>query len=50
MNTHCVYNFLKVPFKFPDKCFGFSLELVDEFTKIVPSAYYQKGPKAIGTI
>ena len=24
-------------FKFPDKCFGFMLELVDEFTKIIPS-------------
>ena len=24
---------------FPDKCFGFSLESVDEFTEIVPSAF-----------
>ena len=31
--TFCLYNF-----KFPDKCFGFRLELVDEFTKIFQSA------------
>ena len=24
---------------FPDKCLGFRLELLDEFTKIVPSAF-----------
>ena len=24
---------------FPDKCFGFRLELVDELTEIVPSAF-----------
>ena len=27
------------PFKFPEKCLGFSLELMDEFTKIIPSAF-----------
>ena len=27
------------PFKFPDKCHGFGLELVDELTEIVPSAF-----------
>ena len=32
----CVY---KDPYKFPDKCLGFRLELVDEFTKIVPSTF-----------
>ena len=26
-------------FKCPDKCLGFRFELVDEFTKIVPSAF-----------
>ena len=31
--------FYKNPFKFPDKCFGFRLELVDEFTEIVPSSF-----------
>ena len=29
----------KDPFEFPDKCLGFRLELVDEFTKIVPGAF-----------
>ena len=27
------------PFKFPEKCFAFMLELVDEFTEIVSSAF-----------
>ena len=27
------------PFKFPDKRFGFRLQLVDEFTEIVSSAF-----------
>ena len=31
--------FYKDPFKFPDKCFGFKLELLDEFIKIVSSAF-----------
>ena len=31
--------FYQDPFKFSDKCLGFSLELVDEFTKIVQSAF-----------
>ena len=31
--------FYKVPFKFPEKCFIFRLELVDEFTEIVPSTF-----------
>ena len=35
---HFVYIILN-PFKFPDKCLGFRLELVDEFTKIVQSAF-----------
>ena len=30
-------------FKFPDKCLGFRLELVDEFTEIVPSAFGSSG-------
>ena len=34
------------PFKFPDKCFVFRMELVDEYTEIVP----MKGPKGHGTI
>ena len=29
---------------FPDKCFGFKFELVDEFTEIVPNTFgYFKG-------
>ena len=32
----CQYNFIRI---FPDKCFGFRLELVDEFTEIVPRAF-----------
>ena len=28
-------SFYQDPFKFPDKCLGFRLELVDEFTEIV---------------
>ena len=27
---------------FPGKCFGFRLELVDEFTEIVPSAFIDR--------
>ena len=30
------------PFKFPDKCFGVSLELGDKFTEIFPSAFINK--------
>ena len=29
-DTFCLYNFIK----FPDKCLGFKLEMVDEFSKI----------------
>ena len=31
--------FYQDPFKFPGKCHGFRLELVDEFTKIVPRTF-----------
>ena len=31
--------FYKDSFKFPDKCFGFRLELVKEFTEIAPSTF-----------
>ena len=31
--------FYQDSFKFPDKCFGFKLELVDGFTEIVPSTF-----------
>ena len=34
-DTFCLYNFIKVP----DKCCDFRLELVDEFTKIVPNNF-----------
>ena len=36
--TNYIYIY-KGPFKFTDKCLGFRLELVDQFTKIVPSAF-----------
>ena len=39
IKTHFVYIILKDPFKFPDESLGFRLELVDEFTKIVSSAF-----------
>ena len=35
----CNWVFKHNPFKFPDKRLGFRLKLVDEFTKIVPSAF-----------
>ena len=39
-DTFCLHNFIKIlNIKFPDKCLGFRLELVDEFTKIVLSAF-----------
>ena len=38
-DTFCLYNFFLDPFKFLDKCFGFSLVVVDEFTEIVLSAF-----------
>ena len=41
---HVSLNSKSYPFKFPDKCFGFRLELVDEFTKIVPSAFFFHPP------
>ena len=31
--------FYLAPFKFPDKCLGFGLELVDKFTEIVRCAF-----------
>ena len=34
-----IYTLLLGYFKFPDKCFGFRLELVDEFTEFVSSAF-----------
>ena len=41
IKTNFVYTILlnSFPFKFPDKCIGFSLEFVDEFTKIVPRSF-----------
>ena len=33
-DTFCLYNVIKILSMFPDKCRGFRLELVDEFTKI----------------
>ena len=39
---HCFhfYSILYIyPFKFADKCLGFRLKFVDEFTKFVPSAF-----------
>ena len=38
IKTHFVY-ICKAPFKFPKKCLGFRLELIDEFTKIVPNTF-----------
>ena len=35
-DTFCLCNFIKI---LSDKCLGFRLELVDEFTKIVLSAF-----------
>ena len=39
IKIHFVNKILLRSFKFPNKCLGFRLELVDEFTKIVPSAF-----------
>ena len=36
-DTFCLYNFIKILSSFT--CLGFRLELVDEFTKIVPTAF-----------
>ena len=39
-DTFCLYNFIKIPSGFLiDKCLAFRLELMDELTKIVPSAF-----------
>ena len=38
-DTFCLYKFYWDPLKFSHKCLGFRLELVDEFTKIVPDAF-----------
>ena len=37
-HRHFVF-ILLLKFMFPDKCFGFRLELVDEITEIVPSTF-----------
>ena len=39
VGQYCLYKFIKVLSSFPDMCLGFRLELVDEFTKIVPSDF-----------
>ena len=38
IDTFCLYNLLDL-LKFLNKCFDFRLELVDDFTEIVPSTY-----------
>ena len=37
-DTFCSYDLIKNPFKFPNQCLDFWFELVNEFTKFVPSA------------
>ena len=39
IKTHVVHIFYYDPFKFPDECFDFRLELLDEFTEIFLSSF-----------
>ena len=38
-DTFCLYNLIKILSSFQRSVFGFRLELVNEFIKIVPSAF-----------